>query len=122
NGAGATGSASLAFTLDTHAPVPTITGGVLANGQATVTGTTGEGNDRISLYDGSTLVGSATTASDGSWTITAAADPAVAHSFAANATDLAGNVGHSASPYAVGAASTTTPVTTPPVTTPPATP
>ncbi|SJZ33110.1 Ig-like domain (group 3) [Enhydrobacter aerosaccus] len=97
NAAGVTGSASLTFALDTHAPVPVITGGVLANGQVTLTGTTGEANDTISVYDGYTWLGFATTGGNGAWTLTASADPTVSHSYGVNAVDLAGNEGHGSS-------------------------
>jgi Ca2+-binding RTX toxin-like protein len=102
NAAGGTGAASLAFTLDSHAPVPVVTGAVLANGQAIVTGTTGEANDTISLYDGGSLVGFTTTDSHGNWTVTAVADANVVHSYGANAIDLAGNEGHSNGGYVAG--------------------
>jgi hypothetical protein len=55
--AGNTGTTSLTFTLDTTPPVPSITSEVLTNGKVTLTGTTAEANDAISVYDGSNLLG-----------------------------------------------------------------
>ncbi len=94
NAAGVTGTASLAFTLDTHAPVPVFTSVVQSNGQATVSGTTGAANDTISIYDGPTWVGFAATGSDGRFSFTTAAASSTVHSYGANATDLAGSEGH----------------------------
>jgi Ca2+-binding RTX toxin-like protein len=108
NAAGSTGTASLTFTLDTTLdvlpPIPVFTGAVLANGQVTLTGTTGEANDTISLYDGNTWVGFATTASDGSWSFSASAPSNVVHSYGANATDLSGREGHGANTLILGSA------------------
>ena len=101
NSAGVTGTASLSFTLDTAAPAPTFTGAVMANGQVTLSGVTGSAGDTLSIYDGYTWLGFATTGSDGHFTFTAAADPAAVHSYGANATDLAGNLGRTAQPYVV---------------------
>jgi Ca2+-binding RTX toxin-like protein len=106
NAGGSTGAASLAFTLDTHAPIPAFTGDVLTNGQVTLTGTTGEANDTISLYDGNTWIGFATTGSNGTWSFTGSAPSSVVHSYGANATDLAGNEGHGAGKLILGSSGT----------------
>jgi len=91
------GSASLTFMLDTHvpasAPVPVFTSGVLANGQVTFGGTTGEAGDVVSIYDGNSWLGFATTDSSGSFSFTGAAASNVVHSYGANATNSAGD-GH----------------------------
>ena len=102
--AGNTGSASLTFTLDTQAPVPVFTGGTSANGLVTITGTTGEAGDQVSLYGDTGWLAFVTTASDGTFTYTMAADTTVSHSFGANATDIAGNEGHGSGPFVVGPA------------------
>ncbi|HKU95650.1 MAG TPA: Ig-like domain-containing protein, partial [Vineibacter sp.] len=102
NAAGVTGTASLVVTLDTHAPVPVITSVVRSNGQATVTGTTGEANDTISIYDGSTKVGVAATDADGRFSFTTAAATSAVHSYGADATDLAGNTGSAAGKVILG--------------------
>ena len=101
NAAGATGTASLSFTLDTTAPTPVFTGAVLADGQVTLSGRTGSAGDTLSIYDGYSWLGFATTGSDGRFTFTAAADPNAVHSYGANATDLAGNMGRTAAPYVI---------------------
>ena len=93
NAAGVTGTASLVLTLDTHAPAAVFTSVVQFNGQATVTGSTGEANDTVSIYDGSTKVGVAATDADGRFSLTTAAASSAVHSYSANATDLAGNTG-----------------------------
>ncbi|HYR67849.1 MAG TPA: Ig-like domain-containing protein [Reyranella sp.] len=104
NAGGATGTASLSFTLDTHAPVPVFTGGVQANGQMTLTGTTGGANDTVSIYDGNSWLGFATTGSDGSFSFTAKAPSNTVHSYGANATDLAGSEGHGSNNLILGRA------------------
>ncbi len=101
-GAGGTGSASLTFTLDTHAPVPSLTSALFASGQITVAGTTGEANDTVSLYDGNTWVGMTTTDATGHFTFVENGSPDTVHSFGANATDVAGNEGHGTGPLVVG--------------------
>jgi len=108
NAGGATGTASLSFTLDTHAPVPVFTGGVLANGQMTLTGTTGGANDTVSIYDGNSWLGFATTGSNGSFSFTAKAPSNVIHSYGANATDLAGSEGHGSNYLILGRATADT--------------
>jgi Ca2+-binding RTX toxin-like protein len=100
--AGNTGTASLTFTLDTTAPVPVITSEVLSNGKVTLTGTTGEANGTISVYDGTTLLGTTTTASNGTWSFTTAKVSNVVHTYTATATDVAGNVGHSSNEVILG--------------------
>ncbi len=61
----------------------------------TLTGTTGEANDTIAVYDGTALLGTTTTASDGTWSFTTGKVSNVVHTYTAAATDFAGNVGHS---------------------------
>lgn len=99
---GGTGSASLTLTLDSHAPVPTLTSALFANGQVTVTGTTGEANDTVSLYDGYNWVGMTTTDATGHFVFVENGSPDTVHSFGANAIDIAGNEGHGTGPLVVG--------------------
>ena len=61
----------------------------------TLTGTTGEANDKIAVHDGTTSLGTTTTASDGTWSFTTGKVSNVVHTYTATATDFAGNVGHS---------------------------
>jgi hypothetical protein len=78
--AGNTGTTSLTFTLDTTAPVQVITSEVLSgNGKVTLTGTTGEANDTIAVYDGTTLLGTTTTTSNGAWSYTTGKVPNVVY-------------------------------------------
>jgi Ca2+-binding RTX toxin-like protein len=100
--AGNTGTTSLTFTLDTRAPVPTITNEVLSHGKVTLSGTTAEANDAISIYDGSTLLGITKTGSDGAWTFLTGNVSNAVHIYTVNATDLAGNIGHSSNEAILG--------------------
>ena len=88
--------------LDTKAPVPVITSEVLSSGKVTLTGSTAEANDTISVYDGTALLGTTTTASNGTWTFTTGTVSDVIHTYTATATDLAGNVGQSSNEAILG--------------------
>ena len=66
-----------------------ITSASVAYGQATVAGTSSAG-DTISIYDGNSWIGFATTGSNGQWSFTGGAAPTSTHSFGINGTDLAG--------------------------------
>ena len=103
--AGNTGvaSAALSVTIDTTAPVaPTITSfstdsgivgdGITNDNTLTLTGTA-EANTTVKVYDGATLLGSATANGTGAWSYTTAALANGAHSLTATATDAAGNTG-----------------------------
>ena len=96
-------STALAVTIDTAAPVaPTIASfstdsGVVGDGitndnTLTLTGTA-EANSTVKVYDGATLLGSATANGSGAWSYTTAALTNGAHSLTATATDAAGNTG-----------------------------
>ena len=103
--AGNAGTASLTFTLESRAPVPVFTSEVLnTNSTVTLTGTsTAEANDKISVYDGTKLLGTTTTANDGTWGFTtAAASTSKVHTYTATATDMAGNIGHSSNEAILG--------------------
>jgi len=91
--AGNAGTTSLTFTLDTTPPVPSITSEVLMNGKVTLTGTTAEANDAISVYDGSNLLGTVTTDSNDNWKFVTGTVSNTVHVYTVSATDLAGNVG-----------------------------
>jgi Ca2+-binding RTX toxin-like protein len=81
--------------VDQTAPVPIISNEVVSSktGVLTLTGTTGEANDTIAVYDGNTLLGNTTTASDGFWSFDAGKPSNVVHTYTVTATDAAGNVG-----------------------------
>ena len=101
--AGNTGSASLTFTLDTHrAGAGDHERGSEQGGKVTLTGTTAEANDTIAVYDGTTLLGTTTTASNGTWSYTTGKVSNVVHTYTATATDVAGNVGHSSNEAILG--------------------
>ena len=53
--------------------VPAITRATFAKGKVTLTGTSEPGSS-IAVYEGYTMVGSATAGSDGTWTLTGAGD------------------------------------------------
>ncbi len=101
----------LSVTIDTAAPVaPSIASfstdsGVVGDhitndNTLTLTGTA-EANSTVKVYDGATLLGSATTNGTGAWTYTTAALANGAHSLTATATDAAGNTGVASSALAV---------------------
>src|SRR5664280_22601 len=103
--AGITGAAStaLALTIDTTPPTAPIIAafstdsGVVGDhitnhNTPTLTGTA-EANSTVNVYDGATLLGSATANGSGGWTYTTAALANGAHSLTATATDAAGNAG-----------------------------
>ena len=101
--AGNTGvaSAALSVTVDTIAPTApsiasfstdsgTVGDDVTNDNTLTLTGTA-EANSTIKVYDGATLLGSATANASGAWSFTTAALANGAHSLTATATDAAGN-------------------------------
>jgi Ca2+-binding RTX toxin-like protein len=68
----------------------------------TLTGSTGEANDTIAVYDGTTLLGTTTTASNGTWSFTTGKVSNVVHDYTATATDVAGNIGPSSNEAILG--------------------
>jgi YVTN family beta-propeller protein len=84
---------SLTFVLDTTPPVPTIANEVLSQGKVTLTGTTAEANDSVSVYDGSTLLGTVLTDSNDNFKFVTGTVSNTVHVYTVSATDLAGNVG-----------------------------
>src|SRR5450631_1960903 len=102
---------AMAVTIDTVAPVaPSITSfspdtgtvgdGITDANVLTVTGSA-EANSTVKVYDGATLLGSATANGSGAWTYTTAALSNGGHSLTATATDAAGNTGVASSAMAV---------------------
>ena len=97
-------SATVAITVDTVAPVAStlvvtndVTGTVVANGGSlndstpTLSGQA-EAGSRITLYDGTTLLGTATAGSSGAWSFTTGVLSNGTHPLSVTVTDLAGNV------------------------------
>jgi hypothetical protein len=100
--AGNTGTASLTLMLDTKPPVMTIGNEVLSNGHVTLTGTTAEATDTVSIYDGSTLLGTAAVNSDDTWSFTTGSVSNAVHTYTATATDTAGNIGNGSNETILG--------------------
>ena len=109
--AGNTGTASLTFTLDTVAPATPViasfspdsgtVGDGITNATVLTLSGTAEANSTVSVYDGATLLGSATANGSGSWSYATATLANGSHSFTAKAADAAGNVGTASTPLAV---------------------
>ncbi len=94
--AGNTGTASLTFTFDTTAPTTTIADIVqkTANNVSTTTiSGTSEAGSLVTLYEGNHVLGTATVANTGQWSISLNSLSNTVHNFTAAATDLAGNNG-----------------------------
>jgi Ca2+-binding RTX toxin-like protein len=106
--AGNTGTASLTLTLDTTAPIPTITNEGLSNGKVTLTGTSSEAGDTISVYDGSKLLGTTTASSNDTWSFVTGSVSNAEHIYTVTATDVAGNVGHSSNEAILGSTTANT--------------
>ena len=91
---GNTGSASLTFTLDTTAPSIAITsaGGPTNQANQTITGTVdvADAGTTVTIFDGTTAVGTAIVQSNGSWTSTVTLSSG-SNALTAQVTDLAGN-------------------------------
>lgn len=91
--AGLTSKASTALdvTVDSTAPdAPVLLSDPTTHNHATVSGTA-EAGSSIKLYEGTTLLGTATVASDGDWSVTTSNLKHGSHTFTATATDAAGN-------------------------------
>ena len=96
-------SVALSVTVDTVTPIaPTIASfsndsgtvgdGITNDNTLTLTGTA-EANSTVKVYDGATLLGTATANGSGAWTYTTSALSNGAHNLTATATDAAGNTG-----------------------------
>lgn len=84
-------SAALDVTVDTAAPhAPVLLSDPTTHNHATVSGTA-EAGSSIKLYEGTTLLGTATVANDGDWSVTTPNLKHGSHTFTATATDAAGN-------------------------------
>ena len=92
--AGNTGvaSAALSVTIDTTAPnAPVIAGDTIVNtNQVMLTGTA-EANSKVTVFDGGTLLGTATADGSGAWSYTTNPLSDGPHAFTATASDTAGN-------------------------------
>ena len=92
-------SAALALTVDTVAPTVAITatGGLTNQPGQTVSGTvdSADAGTTVTVYDGTTVLGTATVAIDGSWSTAVTLTGDGAHTLVATDTDAAGNTGSS---------------------------
>ncbi|WP_271565986.1 Ig-like domain-containing protein [Bradyrhizobium sp. CCBAU 11386] len=90
SGTGASGTGT-SGTVDTTAPhAPVLLSDSTSHHRATVTGTADAGST-IKLYEGTTLLGTATTGADGNFSVTTSGLKNGSHTFVATATDAAGN-------------------------------
>jgi hypothetical protein len=93
SGQTSTASAALTVTVDTVAPtVPVLSANSVVNTNQVQLSGTAEANSKITVYDGTTVVGTGTTNSSGTWNITTSALSTGSHALTAKATDAAGNV------------------------------
>jgi hypothetical protein len=108
-------SAAVTVTVDTHVPAaPVLVSDAVVNTNEVKLSGTAEANSTITVYDGTTVVGTGTTSSTGAFTVTTSVLSSGNHALTATATDVAGNV--SAMSQAVD------PVISAPTPTPPAAP
>ncbi len=88
------------FTLDTAAPVVAITlgGGLINSATQVISGTVdvADAGTTVTVYEGSTALGTATVLSDGTWTTSVTLSGDGPHTLVAKDTDAAGNTGTSA--------------------------
>jgi hypothetical protein len=112
-------SSAATLTIDTKAPAaPVVTSDSIVNTNQVVASGTAEAGSRIAVYDGSVVVGTATTNSSGSWSVTTSALSGGAHGLQATATDAAGNVSAASQPFdplipVIGGGSTPPPTASP---------
>jgi hypothetical protein len=107
-----TASGVMAVTIDTVAPgAPVIVSDPIVNTNEVALTGTAEANATIKVYDGATLLGTATANSSGAWTYTTAALSNGAHSFTATAMDAAGNIGVASGAMAVTVGTVTPSIT-----------
>jgi hypothetical protein len=94
--AGNTGTAStLVFKVDATAPQPMMTDAVKGSAATTFSGTS-EANSTVTVYDGKIALGTVQADASGNWTLKSNVSGNTIHSYTESATDLAGNIGHSA--------------------------
>ncbi len=94
NSAGSSAASSTyAVTVDTVAPnAPVETADSVINGNAVQVTGTAEAHSTVKVYEGTSLVATATADSTGAWNATTGALSSGAHALAATATDAAGNI------------------------------
>jgi Ca2+-binding RTX toxin-like protein len=107
-------SAALAVTIDTSAPAAPGTPDLVATSDSGASSTdnvtnvttpvlsgTAEANATVTLFDGTTVVGTAVADATGAWSLTASTLAGGLHAISAKATDAAGNIGAASATLAV---------------------
>ncbi|WP_213287217.1 Ig-like domain-containing protein [Bradyrhizobium sp. sGM-13] len=86
-------SGAVTVTVDTLAPTaPTLSSNAIVNTNQVKLSGTAEANSTVTVYDGTTVVGTGTTNSTGAWSVTTNALSTGTHALTAKAADAAGNV------------------------------
>ena len=89
-------SSALSVTVDTVAPgKPVISSNAVSSSNIVTLNGTAEANSTVTVFDGTTQLGTATANGSGAWSFATASLPSANHSFTATATDAAGNTEHS---------------------------
>ncbi|MEH2475595.1 hypothetical protein V1281_003230 [Nitrobacteraceae bacterium AZCC 2161] len=92
SGTTGTASSALSVTVDTHAPAaPVLVSDSVVNTNHVLLSGTAEANSTVTVYDGTTAVGTGTAGSNGAWSVTTSALASGAQALTATATDAAGN-------------------------------
>ena len=95
NAGGASGaSTALAFTVDTVAPIPTVSN-VLGGGASAMISGQGTAGATVQVLDNGKSIGTVTASASGAWSLKAAVAVTGLHSFTETATDAAGNAASS---------------------------
>jgi large repetitive protein len=93
SGQASAASTALSVTVDTHAPAaPVLVSDSIVNTNRVLLSGTAEANSSITVYDGTTVIGTATAGANGDWSVTTSALSSGSHALKATATDVAGNV------------------------------
>ncbi|OCK58192.1 Ig-like domain-containing protein, partial [Bradyrhizobium sp. LMTR 3] len=106
-------SGAMTVTVDTVAPTaPVLSSNAIVNTNQVKLSGTAEANSTVTVYEGTTVVGTGTTNSTGAWSVTTNALSTGTHALTAKAADVAGNVS-AASQSVSSAISGTSPSPTP---------
>ena len=106
------------MTVDTVAPpAPILVSDAVVNTNHVLLSGTAEANSTITVYDGTTVVGTATAGPNGAWSVTTGALASGAQALTATAMDVAGNVSALSQPLDPVISSAPTPPAAPQITT-----
>ena len=104
-------SSALSVTVDTVAPAaPVISSNSVSSSNVVTLSGTAEANSTVTVFDGTTQLGTATANASGAWSYSTAALPSGSHSFTATDTDAAGNTSVASSPLNLTLSTPVTPV------------